>query len=61
VKLTYNGAEGKVIETDKNGIATIPLSYSKLHYVEVNHRYSVENNPKADEIAHSSTLTFELD
>jgi ABC-type Co2+ transport system, periplasmic component len=61
VKLTYNGAEGNVIETDKNGIASISLSDSKLHYIEVNHRYSVENNPKADEIAHSSTLTFELD
>jgi len=61
VKLTYNGAEGKVIETDQNGIASISLSDSKLHYVEVNHRYSIENNPKADEVAHSSTLTFELD
>lgn len=61
VKLTYNGSEGNVIETDENGIATISLSDSNLHYVEVNHRYSIENNPKADEVAHSSTLTFELD
>ena len=59
LKLTYNGSEGEMIETNDNGIATIPVKESGLHYLEANYRYTVENNPKADEIAHSSTLTFE--
>jgi len=60
LKVTYNGADGEIIETDQNGIATITLSNSELHYLEANHRYAVENNPKTDAVAHSSTLTFEL-
>jgi uncharacterized GH25 family protein len=59
LEITYNGSEGEIIETNDNGIATIPVKESGLHYLEANYRYTVENNPKTDEIGHSSTFTFE--
>lgn len=60
LKITYNGADDEIIETDQNGIATITLSDSELHYLEANHRYAVEDNPKTDAVAHSSSFTFKL-